>query len=255
MDIECQCEDGVQTLRLNRAQKKNALTGEMYSALADALERGDQSQDVAVHVFLGSEGIFSAGNDLNDFVGFAQSGSLGAPVLRFLKALATTQKPMVAAVDGLAVGIGTTLLFHCDLVYASERARFRTPFLDLGLVPEAASSLLIPRHIGYHRAFEMLCLGTDFDAEAAHAAGFVNAVTTPDGLEEAALAAAQRLAQKPRAALSAARRLMRGDQAAILAKIDEEAAEFAERLKSAEAEEALVAFSEKRPPDFSKIRG
>lgn len=245
--------DGAQLLRLSRPEKRNALTSKMYAALADAIEAGDDDHAVAAHVILGSGGVFTAGNDLGDFMSTAHgAGELGRDVLRFIRLLPVTRKPLIAAVDGKAIGIGTTLLFHCDLVYATPASTFATPFLDLGLIPEAASSLLMPARMGYARAFEMLVLGEPMTAEAAVAAGIVNKIVAPDSLEATAVDAARRLAEKPPEALATARRLMRGDPAAILARIETEAAEFRERLKSPEASEAFTAFFEKRLPNFRK---
>ncbi len=162
---------------------------------------------------------------------------------------------MIAAVDGIAIGVGTTMLLHCDLVYATPTASLRTPFLDLGLVPEAGSSLTIPMRAGYARAFELLCLGESFGADRALAAGLVNAIVPASELEATAIKAAKRLAAKPREALLAARRLMKGDGALISAQIEAESKVFKARMKSAEAQEAFAAFFEKRPPDFKKVRG
>ena len=247
--------DGVQTLRFNRPEKKNALTREMYDCMTQALIAGDASDKVAVHVFLGSPGVFTAGNDIKDFAAFdgkARDPDSGASGL--IRRLPVVEKPMIAAVDGLAIGIGTTMLLHCDLVYASPAAIFRTPFLDLGVVPEAGSSLLAPLRLGAQRAFELLCLGDAFDAQRACQAGMVNQVVAADELEAVAMKAAARLALKPPGALVAARKLMRGDTSAILAQIERESALFAERLASDEAKEAFSAFLEKRAPDFSRFR-
>lgn len=255
-ELEITIRDGVQTIRFTRPEKKNALLSTMYAAMTEALAAGDALDEVAAHVFVGSGGIFSAGSDITEFMARAKGGAaLGGPVLQFIRALPQVQKPIIAAVDGLAVGIGTTLLFHCDLVYASPAARFQTPFLDLGLLPEAGSSLLAPRLLGPQRAFELLVLGEPFDAERARAAGLVNKIVPADQVEAAAVEAARRLAAKPPAALAASRRLLKGDLDAILARIDEEARLFAERLKSPEAREAFSAFLEKRKPDFAKARG
>jgi enoyl-CoA hydratase/carnithine racemase len=161
---------------------------------------------------------------------------------------------MIAAVDGLAIGVGTTMLLHCDLVYATPAASLRTPFLDLGLVQEAGSSILGPERMGYPRAFELICLGEPFSAERALQAGLVNAVVPADKLEETAMKAARRLAAKPRHALMTARRLLRQDPARISAKIDEEAQAYTGLMRSPEAREAFTAFLEKRPPDFAKAR-
>jgi enoyl-CoA hydratase/carnithine racemase len=255
-NIEVRRIGAAQVMGFNRPEKKNALTGEMYDALSDALEAGDRDGSVAVHVFLGGNGVFTAGNDIGEFL--TSSGGDQAvlkAVLRFIRLLPRVAKPMLAGVDGLAVGIGTTLLFHCDLVYASPTARFQTPFLDLGLVPEAASSLLMPARMGYARAFEMLVLGKVKDAAEMHSAGLVNAIVASDQLEAEVMGVAGELARKPPAALAQARRLMRGDVETMSRRTDEEAAIFARQLQSAEAREAFQAFLEKRAPDFSKPPG
>ena len=254
-DVAVAIQDGIQTIRMNRAAKKNALTRDMYDTMTAALKSGDADANVAVHVLMGSGGVFSAGNDIADFLHRPpdmQSRSGGAS--GFISYLPMVEKPLVAAVDGLAIGVGTTLLLHCDLVYASPAASLRTPFLDLGVVPEAASSLLAPRRMGHARAFELLCLGEVFDAERALQAGLLNRIVPAGELEAQALRAARRLAAKPPGALAAARRLMKGDPAEIMAQIKREGDEFAERLGSPEAKEAFTAFLEKRPPDFSRFR-
>ncbi|MBS0234110.1 MAG: crotonase/enoyl-CoA hydratase family protein [Proteobacteria bacterium] len=243
----------VQILRMARPSKKNALTGAMYAALCDALEVADADETIAAHVITGSDGVFTAGNDIGDFLATARgAGDLGKDVLRFIRLLPVIKKPLIAAVDGNAIGIGTTMLFHCDLVYAAPDATFATPFLDLGVVPEAASSLLMPRRMGYVRAFAMLALGDPISADEAVAAGFVNAVIPANDLDATAIDAAKRLALKPPEALAIARQLMRGDPAEILARTDEEVAAFRQRLRSPEALEAFTAFIEKRPPNFRK---
>jgi len=243
----------VQILRMARSKKKNALTGAMYTALSDALEAGDADETIAAHVITGSDGVFTAGNDIADFLATARgTGDLGKDVLRFIWLLPVIKKPLIAAVDGNAIGIGTTMLFHCDLVYAAPDATFATPFLDLGVVPEAASSLLMPRRMGYVRAFAMLALGDPISADEAVAAGFVNAVVPANDLDATAIDAAKRLAMKPPEALAIARQLMRGDPAEILSRTDEEVVAFRQRLRSPEAIEAFTAFIEKRPPNFRK---
>ncbi|MEL6372764.1 MAG: crotonase/enoyl-CoA hydratase family protein [Pseudomonadota bacterium] len=256
MDIEITIDEGVQVIRLTRPEKKNALLGAMYDAMSQALDRGEREEGIVAHIFIGSGGSFSAGNDINDFVRRAQAGegAIPTPSLDFIRRLPRVTKPMIAAVDGLAIGVGTTLLFHCDLVYATPQASLRTPFLDLGLVPEAASSLLAPQRMGYQRAFEMLCLGEAFDGQRAYEAGIVNKVVALDALEATAMEAARKLAAKPPGALAAARRLVRGDIEPITARIEEEARVFGERLTSAEAREAFAAFFEKRKPDFSGLK-
>lgn len=253
-DVQITIADGVQTIRLNRAAKKNALTSAMYATMTDAIEAGDNNPDIAAHVIVGSGGVFSSGNDINDFLATAHGVNVPSHVLRFIRLLPRIAKPVIAGVDGPAVGIGTTLLFHCDLVYATPSAVFATPFLDLGLVPEAASSLLMPARMGYARAFEMLALGAPFPASRMLEAGLLNAIIPADTLEAKVAEAAIALASKPPEALKAARRLMRGDPSELIKRTDAEAVTFAERLASPEAREAFQAFLEKRPPDFAKLR-
>lgn len=239
--IEYDVKDGVSVMRLARPEKKNALTADMYTKLSEALEGGKDNPDVRVHVIAGQPGCFTAGNDIGDFIKMASGGDLeGTPVLRFLKALTLNEKPLVAAVDGLAIGVGTTLLFQCDMVFATPSSLFKTPFLDLGLVPEAGSSLLGPMVMGHQRAFELLCLGEGFSAERAHAAGLVNHIT--ETVEEDAMACARAIAAKPPEALRLSRDLLVGDRAALLARVDYEARIFAERLRSRETQAAFQAF-------------
>jgi enoyl-CoA hydratase/carnithine racemase len=229
-------------IRLARPEKRNALTREMYAALADALEHAEQDADVRAVVFSGEGASFTAGNDLKDFLAEGEHAA-ASPVHRFLHALARSSVPLVAAVQGNAVGIGTTMLLHCDFVVAALDASFRLPFADLGLVPEAASSLLLPRLIGVHRAASMLMLGDRMGADEAHVCGLVHTLA-PDAARAHALASeiAGKLAQKPAEALRATRRLMRADTAEVLARMDAEAAIFAERLASAEFKAAAAAF-------------
>jgi enoyl-CoA hydratase/carnithine racemase len=255
-EISISIADGVQTLRFTRPEKKNALTSAMYAAMTEALETGDRSAEVAVHLFIGSGGVFTAGSDIGEFLTRSRGDAgLTGSVVAFIRALPRVEKPMIAAVDGLAVGIGTTMLLHCDLVYVTPAASFRTPFLDLGLVPEAGSSLIAPLRMGHARAFELLALGEPFTAERAREAGLVNAIVPAESLEAHARQAALKLAAKPPEALAATRRLMRGDPQVVVARIDEEVKVFAERLTSPEAREAFSAFLEKRAPDFAKVRG
>lgn len=254
--VDVRTSGAIQIIRLVRPEKKNALTGAMYRILADALAAGDKNDEVAAQVILGSGGVFSAGNDIADFMQATQSGKgLGDDVTRFITALATVEKPLLAGVDGRAVGIGTTMLFHCDLVYATPAAQFSTPFLDLGLVPEAGSSFLLPRLIGYQRAFEMLVLGAVFSADRARECGFVNHVVEAGALEDWVLEAAARLAAKPPEALSMARRLLKGAPQQLTAQMREEERLFSERARSPEAVEAFRAFLEKRPANFGRARG
>lgn len=243
-------DGAVSIVRMNRPDKKNALTAAMYAAMTAALSAGEADEAVAVHVLLGVPGAFTAGNDLADFAAAAATGRLGLEVIDFLVALASLDKPLVCGVDGLAIGIGTTALLHADLVYASDRSLFRTPFLDLGLVPEGGSSLLAPRLMGHPLAFELLCLGNGFDAARAATVGIVNRVVSPDEVETVALEAARALAAKPRQALAIARRLLRSGHVTtredVLTRIAAEAKEFARRLASPEAAAAFAAFMGKK---------
>lgn len=253
--IEVERKGVAQIIRFARPEKKNALVSASYTAIREALLEGDATDAIAAHVFIGSEGVFTAGNDIGDFLASAEGeAGLSEPILGLLRTLPVVRKPMIAAVDGLAVGIGTTLLFHCDLAYATPGARFITPFVNLGVVPEAGSSLLAPMLMGHVRAFELLALGAPFSADAAREAGLVNKVVAPDALEETALAAAEALGQKPPEALALARRLLRGDGQEVAARIEEEVQHFSSRLRSPEAKEAFSAFLEKRQPDFSRLR-
>lgn len=234
---------GVLTIRFNRPEKKNAITDAMYRRMAEALVAANADPDIRVVAFLGTEGCFSAGNDMADFLAFAMSGGKGKlAVLDFLQALATFQKPLVSGVDGLAIGIGTTLHLHCDMTVASARSLFKTPFVDLALVPEAASSLLVPRIVGHQRAFALLAMGEGFSAGEALSAGLIWKVVEPGAVEGETLAIATRLAAKPPEALKIARDLLRGKPGEVLARIEEEARHFTARLQSAEARAAFEAF-------------
>lgn len=233
---------GVQIIRMNRLDKKNALTREMYAAMARALTVGDGDEAVRAHVVLGGPGAFSAGNDLGDFLAHTDGGGLDGEVIGFLKALAGARKPLLSGVDGVAIGIGMTLNLHCDLTFATPQSQFRTPFVDLAIVPEAASTLLMPRIAGHQRAFAMLVAGIAFSAAEAHEAGLVYRVVEADLLEPMVLSTAAELAAKPPQALRIARDLMRGPREEVLARIDEEAGYFRRQLKSAEARAAFEAF-------------
>ncbi len=236
-------DDGpVRILRLNRPEKKNALTDAMYDILSDALESAAANAATRCVVIAGSPTAFTAGADLNDFLRAAHGEGLRSQAVRFLHCLANAGKPLVAAVEGVAVGVGTTLLLHCDYAVAGDSARFQTPFVHLGLVPEAASSLLMPRLMGPRRAFELLVMGRPFGAADAKAAGLVNEVVPAGEAEAAALTAARHIATLPVEAVALSRRLIRGDAAEIVRRIDEEAALFRERLKSDEARAAFEAF-------------
>lgn len=250
-DIVISREGAVLVIRMSRPEKLNALTGAMYGAMIAAIEGGDRDDSIAAYVLCGTPGVFTSGNDIADFLATAKgTGGLGTEIIQFIRLLPQIKKPLIAAVDGKAIGIGTTLLFHCDLVYATPQSVFATPFLNLGLIPEAGSSLLMPQRMGYARAFEVLVLGETYTAEQAQAAGFVNRIVPADKLEGVAMAAAQQLAARPPEALAIARRMMRGDVDAIVARVDEEAKLFRQRLASPEAREAFEAFLQKRPPKF-----
>jgi len=238
---------GVLRLLMNRPEKKNALDREMYRALIVALEAAARDETVHAVVFAGAGGNFTAGNDLADFRDFAPGRDIapGAeifPALTFVRAAAAFEKPLVAAVTGDAVGVGTTLLFHCDLVYASPQARFTMPFIDLALPPEGGASLLVPQRFGMAKASQYLLLGESFDGAEALRLGLVNALAPSEGVLDLAMDAARRLAAKPSQALFAARRLMRGEPNDILLRIDAEAALFAKALTSPEARERFAAF-------------
>jgi enoyl-CoA hydratase/carnithine racemase len=252
-DILTHIDAGVMTITFNRLDKKNSITSSMYAAMADAVAQASADPAVRVVVFQGHESIFSAGNDIGDFLNQPPS-TQESPVFRFLRGIATFEKPLLAAVAGPAVGIGTTMLFHCDLVYAGDNAAFSMPFVNLGLCPEAASSFLAPRMFGYHRAAEALLMGEPFFAEAAQEVGLVNRVVPPTEVNGYAQAQARKLAAKPLSSLIATKRLMKGgDQQAVLQKMDEEGRDFGRMLREPAAKEAFGAFMEKRKPDFSKL--
>jgi len=240
-------------IALDRPEKKNAITAEMYGQLAEALAAADADPQVRAIVVRGSRECFTAGNDLADFLERPPAGT-ASPTWRFFEVLPALEKPVVAAVAGPAVGIGTTLLLHCDLVYAAATARFQLPFVALGIVPEFGSTYLLPLLAGYQRAAELLLLGEPFGAEKAREVGLVTEVVAAEALFETADKAAARLAGLPPASLRLTKRLMRSAHAELVRRtIDEEGRIFRERLDSPEAKEALRAFLEKRKPDFSRF--
>ena len=241
-DILISNEGPVRKIRMNRPEKKNALTLAMYGAMAAAIEDAGTDTSVRCLLIAGAPDIFCAGNDLNDFVAMARTGALGNPIVRFLHALARCGKPLVAAVSGAAVGIGTTMLLHCDQVIASDGAVLLTPFVSLGLLPEAGSSLIAPRLMGHARAFSLLVMGKSLSAEAAKSVGIINAIVPAAELNAQSLAAARDIAALPAESVSAARRLMRGNVEEIVARIDEEVEAFKTRLASPEAKAALATF-------------
>ena len=252
-EILVHTDAGVTTVTLNRLERKNSITSAMYGALADALETAAADPAVRVLVLQGHETVFSAGNDIGDFLNHPPAGE-AQPVFRFLRGIAEFPKPLVAAVCGPAVGVGTTLLLHCDLVYAGDNAAFSLPFANLGLCPEAASSLLVPQMFGYHRAAEALLLGEPFMAEAALEVGLVNRVLPPTEANDYAQAQARKLAAKPLASLVETKRLMKkGQHALVLQQMRDEGESFRRMLGEPAAKEAFTAFMEKRRPDFSKL--
>ena len=242
---------GVLTLTFNRVERKNSINVAMYDALATAIAQAADDAATRVVVIQGHETVFSAGNDIEDFLKNKPAGD-DSPVFRFLRGIAAFPKPLIAAVCGPAVGIGTTMLFHCDLVYAGDNAAFSMPFVNLGLVPEAASSLLAPRMFGHHRAAEALLLGEPFMAEAALEVGLVNRVLPPTEANAYAQQQARKLAAKPLPSLITTKALMKGGYLGeILHRMDQEGAHFARMLGEPAAREAMTAFMEKRKPDFS----
>ncbi|UPK35221.1 enoyl-CoA hydratase [Bradyrhizobium sp. 186] len=244
---------GILTLTLARPDKKNALTDAMYGKLADTIESAEFDPSARVLLIRGEGDMFTAGNDVGEFAAVAAGKSEGSRnVVRFIQALARCTRPLVAAVQGRAVGVGTTMLLHCDLVVLADNAQLSTPFVSLALVPEAASSLLMPARIGHARAYEMFALGETVPAKAALEWGLANRVVPLDKLDAEALALAQRLARQPAGALTATKRLMRNGEA-LVAQMNAEGEQFAQRLRTAEAREAFTAFAERRPPDFTKV--
>ena len=252
-DILTHTDAGVMTLTFNRLDKKNSITGNMYAAMAQAVDQAQADSAIRVLVIQGHESIFSAGNDIGDFLNKPPS-TVDAPVFHFMRALTMFEKPVIAAVAGPAAGIGTTLLFHCDLVYAVDNAAFSMPFVNLGLCPEFASSFLAPQMFGYHRAAEALLMGEAFFAEAALEIGLVNRVVPPTEVNGYAQAQAKKLAAKPLSALIETKRLMKGGQSkALIVRMGEDGPRFRRLLAEPAAREAFGAFMEKRKPDFSKI--
>jgi enoyl-CoA hydratase/carnithine racemase len=245
---------GVLTLTLNRPEKKNALTSEDYERLAGAIDGANDDASVRAILIQANGDMFTAGHDVSEFAAINAGGEVGERPSGepFLLALARARKPLVAAVHGRAVGIGLTMLLHCDLVYVAEDTLLSSPFVNLALVPEAASSLLLPARIGHVRAFELFTLGTPIDGRTAAAWGIANAALPAAEVQAKARAAAQALAAKPAAALRVTKALMR-DVPAMTHRIDQEFVHFYAQLKSPEAREAFSAFFEKRPADFSKI--
>jgi enoyl-CoA hydratase/carnithine racemase len=251
--IHTELQDGILTVTINRPEKKNALNTTMYGALADALQRADSDPAIRVVLLTGCADCFTSGNDIADFVNFPPTGP-DSPVLRFLTALTLAVKPIVAAVSGSAVGVGTTLLLHCDLVYAAESATFQMPFVSLGLCPEAGSTLLLPQLMGHQRASELLLLGEAFSAHRAEQLGIVTAVVAAGDLLQTARTKAAQVAAQPAAAVRLTKSLLkRGNADQLREATLFEVRCFLERLASPEAKEALQAFMERRKPDFRRF--
>ena len=246
-------QERVLSIRLDRLEKKNALTRGMYVGMIEALQQAESDVNVRVVLISGTQDCFTAGNDLMDFAN-AKPGETSEAIL-YLQALVAAQKPVIAAVGGVAVGIGTTMLLHCDLVYAASDARFQLPFVNLGLCPEAGSSMLLPGLMGHRRAAELLFFGDPFNAEAARALGIVNTVVPSGGeLLATAMAKAQLLAEKPPAALRTTKALLkRSTTESIADAMTAETGKFAALLQGPEAREAMMAFMQRRKPDFSKF--
>lgn len=251
--IESETKDSICRITINRPEKKNALTSGMYHALTESLTAAEADPAVRVILIHGAGGNFTAGNDLADFLDQPPT-SEEAPVFRFLERFATLEKPFVAAVQGVAVGVGTTLLLHCDLVYAATSTRFLLPFANLGLTPEAACSLLLPQRVGHLRAAELLMLGESFSARTALDCGLINAILPDDEVIEHSLERCRKLATQPAASIRLTKQLLkRTQQQGILETMKLEGEIFKQRLFSAEAKEAFSAFLEKRQPDFSRF--
>lgn len=239
----------VVTVRMSRPEKKNALTAGMYSGMTAALRDARGDAGVRAIVIAGAGGVFTSGNDLRDFAATPPADA-DSPVFQFLREISTYPKPLVAAVSGVAVGIGTTMLLHCDLVVADPSARFSLPFINLGLVPEAASSLMLPRMLGHVRASELLLLGEAFDAAAAERYGIVNKLSAPGHADAEAMAWAEALAAKAPDALRLTKALLKSESNGIAARMQEEARDFVAQLRGAEFRESVTAFMEKRAPRF-----
>ncbi|MDB5516516.1 MAG: enoyl-CoA hydratase [Tardiphaga sp.] len=250
--IKTTTQDGILEIIFARPDKKNALSNAMYRKASDALE-GAQTDSAIRVVLLSSEGdAFTSGNDLADFAGVAAGGREELQAARFIRVLANAEKPLIAAVPGLAVGVGTTMLLHCDLVFVADTAKLSAPFVNLALVPEAASSLLLTARIGHARAFALFAMGESLSGAEALTLGIANKMLPKDEVIPAARAAARALAEKPLGAVVATKKLMRESEA-ILARMAQEGKVFGERLKTAEAREVFSAFAERRPPNFTKL--
>jgi enoyl-CoA hydratase/carnithine racemase len=257
MDILTKKENGIFTITFNRPDKKNAITAAMYQSMADELRNAETDKEVRVILFTGSDSVFTAGNDLEDFMKNAAqlaSDAEKSSVVQFMLALSSAQKPVIAAVAGIAVGIGTTMLMHCDLVYLADNAKLSMPFSHLGLCPEFASSILLQKVAGYHRAAEKLLLGEAFNAQEAFDLGMANKIIPAAELLNFANQQANKLITLPASSLRATKRLMKSNQSKLINDVmREEMQQFAMMLNSPEAREAMMAFFQKRQPDFGRV--
>jgi enoyl-CoA hydratase/carnithine racemase len=254
-NIQTEAEGPILRITINRPEKKNALTSRMYTELADAFDHAEANPDVRVVLLHGNGDSFTAGNDLEDFLKTTWSGDELPPAVRFMYAVASATKAVIAAVHGSAVGIGTTILLHCDLVYAAEGARFMMPFVNLGIVPEAGSTMLVPALVGHQRAAELLMIAAPLTAQRAYELGLVNAVVASGELLTTAMDAARQLVAKPARALRATKQLLKRRQKTELdLAMREELRVLRHHLGSPETREALTAFLQKRKPDFSKFQ-
>lgn len=250
--VQTEQDGGVLIVRFNRPEKKNALTADMYTVMGDAIEQAEHQKAIHVVLFTGADGIFTAGNDMADFLS-NQTNDPDRPVNRFIHKMSTTDVPLLAAVDGLAVGIGTTMLLHFDQVFATERARFSLPFVNIGVVPEAGSSMSLVEVCGYQKAAELLMLGEPFSADTALECGIISHICPEEELMQQTLVFAHKLAAKPRQALRATKQLMRRPKEPLLERVEAEGELFFENLRSPAAREIISAFMEKRAPDTSKF--
>lgn len=253
--VQTELQNGIFQLVINRPEKKNALTSIMYEALVAGLQKAESDDSVRAIVLRGNGDSFTAGNDIEDFVQKPWKGQAVPPAEQFIRAMAFARKPVIAAAHGLAVGIGTTILLHCDLVYAAEETKFMMPFVNLGIIPEAGSTLLLTSLIGQRRAAELLLLAEPFSAQRAYELGIVSRVLPGDQVLPAALKAARTLAEKPARAIRLTKEMMKQHLRADLDRvIREEVLAIAGQLESPETHEALSAFLEKRKPDFSRFQ-
>ena len=252
-NVKISISDRILSIELDRADKKNALTQAMYTAMATAISDANDDENVRAIYITGSGDSFCSGNDIKDFLGDPPADG-ESPVLKFVDAIVHAEKPIIAAVNGIAVGIGVTMLLHFDLVFASEDARFQLPFVNIGVCPEAASSFILPFMVGHRRASEWLLLGDRFDAASAMDAGIVNRVTSSEDLGESAMQAVKRVVAQPPAAVRTTKNLLRAAmQDQIAAAREREDQNFLPMLLGEEAKEAMTAFMEKRAPDFSRF--